>query len=194
MAVSLSASMPRAAASAGILVRGGRDAPRFQAQMVTGWTPAAAAMSTPRLLLSASLSVMSAYLVNLYVEAIEKYLVCICLDFTDVFRNSLGRAHLTHAALASIVGVTPGFVSQVATKRSKIPPESIGRWADALHLQGDDREQFVRLAFLAHAPEEVRQLVNDLDRQLAHRFQQVGQLIAEFRRRGVKIPESCRDL
>jgi hypothetical protein len=47
-----------------------------------------------------------------------------------------------------------------------VPYERIGQWADALGLAGKQVDEFHELAWLALSPEEVRELVAELRREL----------------------------
>ena len=60
--------------------------------------------------------------------------------------------------------MSPGWVSRV--KRLTIAAEHIEPWAEALGLQGTERERFVLLAWLTHAPPFVCEHVVRLEREL----------------------------
>jgi transcriptional regulator with XRE-family HTH domain len=94
--------------------------------------------------------------------------------FTVYFRQELDRLGLSHAKLGALVHVTAGFVSQVATGRSKIPTDQIDKWASALGLKGSARGRFIELAYLAHCPAEIaeeyerqREMIEDLENRMS---------------------------
>lgn len=60
-----------------------------------------------------------------------------------------------------------GYVAKVVSGKRSAPLERIDAWANALALSGDERETFLRLAYLSHAPERVRQMMADLERRTA---------------------------
>lgn len=65
---------------------------------------------------------------------------------------------LTFGQFAIRVGVVRiGVISHAKT--TPLSPERIPIWADALELGGSEREQFIELAWLAHAPPFVREFV-----------------------------------
>lgn len=75
------------------------------------------------------------------------------MDFYEVFRDLLKLRKLTHAGFAGKVGVTPAFISQVATRRSKPPIDRIEDWANALDLRGSERQTFLDLAAITTLPD-----------------------------------------
>jgi hypothetical protein len=83
------------------------------------------------------------------------------------------------SAFARACGSTAGFINNVCRDRRLPPLDSIESWADALSLTGEPRRLFLQAAFLAHAPSQVRDLVRDLQRQVAdqgHRITCLEQL------------------
>lgn len=79
--------------------------------------------------------------------------------------------------------MSPGWVSRV--KRLTLAPEHMEAWADALKLHGEERERFLILAWLTHAPPFVRNYVATLEQQLAAKN-------ASAVRRGSKLPKRMR--
>lgn len=90
------------------------------------------------------------------------------LDFYDFFISSLKNSGLSNTEFASRAGASKQHVTDMARKRRTPPLDRLDAWADALHLEGDRRAEFIRLAYLAHAPEQVRQLVEARRRVLLH--------------------------
>lgn len=91
--------------------------------------------------------------------AITKLLRVDIVDFSDAFSAAIAGAGFSQNRAGPALGCTGPFVNQVIRRKAKPPLDQIERWADALHLEGDARAEFIRLAYLAHAPEQVRQLV-----------------------------------
>jgi len=98
------------------------------------------------------------------------------VDFTELFREALDRKGLSHARFAEQVGVTPAFVSMVATKRSKPPLERIVAWAKALNFSDPEYTRFITWAYLAHCPEVIR----DDYLRLRGRVDKLERRVAEF--------------
>lgn len=109
------------------------------------------------------------------------------MDFTELFRDALERRGLSHARFADRVGVTPAFVSMVATKRSKPPLERITFWAKSLELSDPDYTNFIMWAHLAHCPDVLR----DDYLRLRARVDRVEQRVAALdTKRDVSIDDS----
>jgi hypothetical protein len=76
----------------------------------------------------------------------------------------------------------------------RLPPlRAIELWADALGLAGPDRAAFIDAAHLAHAPEHVRKMVEELRAQIAKSQQQHALILDELRRLGIKPPKGVSD-
>ncbi len=105
------------------------------------------------------------YLAKHYVASIVIRLGSGCLDFADIFRAELKRRKHTHVSFAEKVGVTPAFVSLIATRRAKMPMDRADQWADALGLTGNERRGFIIYAGLAHIPDQKVQvaIADELD-------------------------------
>lgn len=102
------------------------------------------------------------------------------MDFSDIFRAELKRAKLTHAAFADRVGVSPAFVSLVATKRNKLPMDRADKWADELGLTGTERRWFIMHAGLAHIPDPA--VANAISEELISLTEKVASLAERVRR------------
>lgn len=83
--------------------------------------------------------------------------------FGDYLDQMLRERRLSVREFARMVGVQSGVVS--TAKRRTLNAERIERWANALKLRGPEREQFIQLAWLAHSPTYVRDLVGKLERE-----------------------------
>jgi transcriptional regulator with XRE-family HTH domain len=57
-----------------------------------------------------------------------------------------------------------------------------------------ERATFERMAYLSHAPQEVHDMVDDLESQLAKEREQFRLILSELKRLGIELPESIRDL
>ena len=79
-------------------------------------------------------------------------------DYLDVLLKERG---VSLREFSREIGRSPGFICNV--KRLTLNPKLIEPWADALKLNGDQRERFIKLAWLAHTPEYVRRLVESLE-------------------------------
>jgi transcriptional regulator with XRE-family HTH domain len=88
-----------------------------------------------------------------------------CTEFGQYVEQLLAARSLSLRSFAQRIGMSPGWVSRV--KRLTIAPEHIEVWADALELRGAERERFIVLAWLTHAPPFIREYVATLERRLA---------------------------
>ena len=86
-------------------------------------------------------------------------------DFGRHLERLLADRSLTLRGFAARIGMSPGWVSRV--KRLTLAPEHMDAWADALELHGEERERFLVLAWLTHAPPFVREYVATLEQALA---------------------------
>lgn len=111
-------------------------------------------------------------------------------SFGELLRSHLDRRGLTLTAWAKQVACAHSLVSHI-TRGERTPPlDRMPAWADALKLQGKDRDQFMELAALAHAPARIHALVQELRREvgeLRKEQEEMQRLIAELeRRRGAR--------
>ena len=86
-------------------------------------------------------------------------------EFGRHLERLLAARSLSLRGFAARIGMSPGWVSRV--KRLTLAPEHMEAWADALELRGEERERFLVLAWLTHAPPFVRDYVATLERALA---------------------------
>jgi len=87
-------------------------------------------------------------------------------SFRTLLRHHADCKGLSLRELGRRAGCSPALPGLVATGKRRPPREQIGRWAEVLGLTGAERAAFREAALLAHAPEEVRDLVADLRRRL----------------------------
>ncbi len=69
------------------------------------------------------------------------------------------RAGVDGSTLAKAVGVSHVLISKQLAGNLRPSLESIDKYADALWLEGSERDNFITQAYLAHSPHRVRQLV-----------------------------------
>ena len=80
--------------------------------------------------------------------------------FTDLFRSLLHQRGLSQRKLAQMAEPSRSIGGSAAsislTLNEKVPPplHTVPLWADALELEGEERERFFALADIAHLPEE----------------------------------------
>ncbi len=78
------------------------------------------------------------------------------------------RSHLTLGELAEKVDVSREHLSRILNGHSEVPWRDAARWADAVGLVGDVREQFIDAICLAAAPPRIQQmLVDERERRIA---------------------------
>ena len=86
-------------------------------------------------------------------------------DFGKLLAQHLKRRRLSARGFALQVKVGTSFLRFVMLGERPVPPKRIEVWADVLGLSGEERERFVEEAWLTHAPEYVRELVERLRKQ-----------------------------
>lgn len=103
----------------------------------------------------------------------------------SLFLELLSQRGWSQRDFGKLVGMSQPNISKAIRGHPKVhgpPLERIDAWADTLELQGDLRLRFVRLAYLAHAPLQIRAMVDDFERQMA-------QIREELARRGIQLSE-----
>jgi transcriptional regulator with XRE-family HTH domain len=94
------------------------------------------------------------------------------VTFGELLHKTLKDRGLSYAAFARLVGVKPPLVFAIRSGKQRIPKARIAAWADRLDLTGKERVHFLDEAWLSHASEHVRDLVQRL-RQDHARHQKV---------------------
>lgn len=84
--------------------------------------------------------------------------------FGEIMSIAVERRGESLRAFAERAGAYVQHLSAIIHGDRKPPLEHVGKWADALGLRGAERERFVLLAELEHAPEGVRRYVEKLER------------------------------
>jgi transcriptional regulator with XRE-family HTH domain len=113
------------------------------------------------------------------------------MSFGDLLRAALAERGLSTRTAQPLLQLSYPMISQVCTGRRLPPLDRIEAWADALKITGDDRSDFLRAAYLAHAPEQVRHLVADLETRIAAL---ADRLTAIERHRAADAPADPPDL
>ncbi len=80
--------------------------------------------------------------------------------FGDYLDQLLRKRGLSVRGFAKLVGVDVGSVS--SAKRKTVSQERMVAWANALALEGEERERFLDLGALTHAPTYLVQRFHDL--------------------------------
>ena|ERR1035437_7703705 len=82
--------------------------------------------------------------------------------FAVMLRKTLARRGMSLAALARASGCRHGHLSMVSRDCRRPSYAMAGRWADSLGLSGGERERFLLLASVTHAPTEARPALDAL--------------------------------
>ncbi len=75
------------------------------------------------------------------------------MDFAEFFSEKLAQMPLSQAAFGRAVEMTGPFINMICRRKALPPLDRIDRWADVLQLTGAERDQFIRLAGVAHIPD-----------------------------------------
>lgn len=80
------------------------------------------------------------------------------MDFADLLAKTIKEAGYNPFSFAKLVGTSQGRVVDIIDRRygGRAPLNFLEPWAKALKLEGKDLEEFMRSAWLSHAPEELR--------------------------------------
>ena len=117
-------------------------------------------------------------------------------NFSECLRLALQTAGLSQRDFANKAGISRGFPPLLLAGKRTPPLECINAWCRVLHLAPGTPERiaFERAAYLSHAPEEVRQMVDDLEAKLTQAQQQFSLLVTELRSLNIQLPESITDI
>jgi len=75
----------------------------------------------------------------------------------------LRQRGITLRAFAKSVGAVQPNITRIKQGRRPCPTEHAERWADELGLVGDERDRFLDLAALTHAPVRIQKLVAEAE-------------------------------
>lgn len=98
------------------------------------------------------------------------------MSFPESLKFFMERAKLSQRVFAEKAGISGGYPAHFLTGKRPPPLDRLTQMADALGLTGQDRQAFTQAAHLAHAPGEVRALVNSLRLDLAKSRQETTDL------------------
>lgn len=76
-------------------------------------------------------------------------------DFATIFQEHLDARGMNRRAFAEQVACHTALVTMVAKGRRRVPPHAIDRWADALGLEGEEREAFIDAGLTIKAHERI---------------------------------------
>jgi transcriptional regulator with XRE-family HTH domain len=101
---------------------------------------------------------------------------------------------LSQRSFAKKAGISGGYPAHFVSGERPPPIDKLDAMADALELEGEEREQFIESAHLAHATEEVRALVGRLRAELEDTRENHRRIVAHLRGIGHKLPKSLGDV
>lgn len=85
-------------------------------------------------------------------------------DFQVAFRNALENSGVTQRKLAETCGISHALIQSMLTGKSKPKSDRIELMADALKLEGVERQRFVDSAKLAKSHDDVSKELQELRR------------------------------
>lgn len=114
--------------------------------------------------------------------------------FAEFFAHHLLLSGMSRRAFASKAGTSAGFLTNICDGSRTPPLDRLNKWADLLKLSGSNRTEFMELAYLAHAPEEVRAMVGELRRKGIKMRENQRLILQELSRRGIQVPGLSDDI
>lgn len=124
-------------------------------------------------------------------------------DFIILLKSRIAASDISGREFARRIDMEAGTLSAIKSGKSRFPLDSINPACEALGLNigSPKRAEFVRAALLSHSPDEVRQLVNELEAKLEKSEEKSVRLLATLGKiknaaigAGIKLPETIRDL
>lgn len=97
-------------------------------------------------------------------------------SFSEILKKALLKSGLSQREFAKKCGISQGFPPLLLNGKRTPPLDKLEEIMRALGLTGQDRQAFTQAAHLAHAPGEVRALVNSLRLDLAKSRQETTDL------------------
>lgn len=94
------------------------------------------------------------------------------MDFISILRAAMKKRGITHLELSTRTGVSLGFPGVILSNKFNrkrpphIPDGNVEKWADALHLEGAEREEFIIANAWHYASEDQRKVYLALLTQL----------------------------
>lgn len=83
-------------------------------------------------------------------------------SFGEILQEQLDRLGLSRKGFSDLVGCHKAMVTMIAQGNRRVPPDTIDTWADALQLEGEEREAFIEAGLLATAHPRLREHVAEL--------------------------------
>ncbi len=87
------------------------------------------------------------------------------MDFSDVLRDALKKSGLSQAGLGRVCGLKGPHVNMICQRKATPPIELLETMADALHLSGEKRYEFIKYGHLAHSSQFILGLINQLNEE-----------------------------
>ena len=106
----------------------------------------------------------------------------VVLTFGQFLEQRIRAAGMTQAGFGARVGLTRGQITNVTKGRRKPSARDLHRWADALDLDGDQRDQFVSLALIQHLKPELRPIGQAVFRRMERQRADLAASLAEIAR------------
>lgn len=80
------------------------------------------------------------------------------MDFADLLAKTIKDAGYNPFSFAKLVGTSQGRVVDIIDRRygGRAPLNFVAAWAEALNLEGEVLEEWMRTALLSHCPDEIR--------------------------------------
>lgn len=120
--------------------------------------------------------------------------------FGDMLARLLDEAGLSQRDFAKKCGISGGYPAHFISNIRPPTLQKVDEMADALGLEGDRRAEFLEAAYLAHAPEEIRRLLEKVQSQASEYRHELDDLRAQFstlaalaRKHGIKVPKRFGD-
>jgi hypothetical protein len=88
--------------------------------------------------------------------------------------RAIAEKGLSVSEFARLVKARQPNISEIRRGARRAPKAGITKWADVLGLKGEERERFLDLAALTHAPERIQRLVIDAEQTLGQELRRVS--------------------
>jgi len=123
------------------------------------------------------------------------------MNIPDILVKARITLDLKQKEAAEICGISRSHWANFEIGKRVPLPENVPAIAKYMRLTVEQREFLARTAIQHHADEETRRLLHSLERKLLDGQKEVrclrvqmADIVEELRRRGIGLPESCRDL
>lgn len=88
---------------------------------------------------------------------------------------------------------TSSYISMVLKGKKPAPLDRVPLWADALELKGQERQEFLDAAALDHAPPEVMDIIDRLEKRAVRVEQRLDDIFRRLGQRVAEPPEAYGD-